>query len=56
MIFEMMAGFEVAPVIHQARFFFIALGSTPSSQTLEPVAISDANDMNDSCQTPSKRS
>ena len=38
-------------MIPQARFFSISSGSTPSSQTFVPVAISDAKDMcNSSCQ------
>ena len=39
----------MAPVIPQARFFSISSAPTPSSQTLVPVAISDAKDMGNSC-------
>src|SRR5207244_6049642 len=49
MILETMVGFEVAPEIPQARFFWISSGSTPSSQTFVPVAISDAKDIGNSC-------
>ena len=49
MIFETMVGFDVAPVIPQARFFSISSGSTPSSQTFVPVVISDSKDMCNSC-------
>src|SRR6188472_521947 len=36
-----MIGFEVAPVAPSARFVFTKSGSTESSQSLVPVAISD---------------
>ena len=49
MIFETMVGFEVAPVTPHARFFWSSSGSTPSSQTFVPVAMSDASDMMNSC-------
>src|SRR4051812_48568894 len=45
MILEIMVGFEVAPVTPQARFVLISSGSTPSSQTLVPVAINDDKDI-----------
>ncbi len=37
----MMIGFDVAPVAPSARFVFTKSGSTESSQSLVPVAISD---------------
>src|SRR4029079_8656465 len=44
MIFDTMVGLDVAPVTPHARFFVISPGSTPSSQTFVPVAMSDFND------------
>ena len=37
----------------QLRFFWISLGSTPSSQTFVPVAVSDVNDTMNSLQAVS---
>src|SRR6476646_7086410 len=45
MICATMVGFEVAPVTPHARLLFMCSGSTPSSQTFVPVAISDARDI-----------
>src|SRR4029078_10396289 len=45
MIFEPMVAFEGAPVTPHARFFSSSSGSTPSSQTFVPVAMSDVSDM-----------